>query len=130
LVLEVQGGENRGEQGELMRSVRLAERLGFSREYFVGAVTSGTLAAPALAAGEFGSTCLFFTWGDDDPRALRFVEQAALRPVATVAAADFIVAHGAQVPPALASATFGVPVRRRRRRQWGASWPELVGGCR
>jgi hypothetical protein len=32
------------------------ERLGFQRQWFVGAVTSGTLAAPLLASGTFGTS--------------------------------------------------------------------------
>jgi ribonucleotide monophosphatase NagD (HAD superfamily) len=32
------------------------ERLGFQRQWFVGAVTSGTMAAPLLASGTFGAS--------------------------------------------------------------------------
>lgn len=75
----------------------LAERLGFDRKHFQGAVTSGTLAIPELNSGTYGKKCVLFTWAEGDARAERFVRQTGVEPVARVSNAQFLLAHGTQV---------------------------------
>eukprot|EP01025_Chloroclados_australasicus_P011908 TRINITY_DN15330_c0_g1_i1.p1 TRINITY_DN15330_c0_g1~~TRINITY_DN15330_c0_g1_i1.p1 ORF type:complete len:308 (-),score=31.12 TRINITY_DN15330_c0_g1_i1:68-991(-) len=74
-------------------------KLGFSKEHFCGAITSGEIAHQMLSLRpsqfwtELGNNCIHFSWGQ---RGAISLEGLDLNVVGEVEKADFILAHGTE----------------------------------